>query len=133
MEVGLLGVTALRVFRVWGKDTARELIWDGSDWHSRDGTGTQDVELRQVVLVADLQRALMLQTVAQDGLRQWIWVERGMAPERWMDFRRALYGTGGGVNATRLLQPAKRKEMPHVAVSGSSNLTVEASQRPNHE
>jgi hypothetical protein len=133
IEVGLLVVTATCSFCVWRNGPpVLELSWGGNDWRGRSATGVGDFELHELVVLADFQRVLVLQAAAQQCGRRWIWIERGMAPDCWMDFRRAVYGAGRGMDDS-LLDLGKGMETEPVAVSGSSSLKIGASQQPNHE
>ena len=84
-------VSAWKLQTVWHNDTAGHLIWDGSCWRwERVEASTVSDELKLSV-VADLQRLLVVMLDEHAGNRFWLCAERSAFPERWMDFRRAVY------------------------------------------
>lgn len=84
-------VSAWKIQTVLHNDTAGHLIWNGSCWHwERTTVPIVSDELRLSV-VADLQRLLVVVLDENTGNRFWLCAERGAFPERWLDFRRAVY------------------------------------------
>jgi toxin CptA len=76
-----------------------QLVWDGSCWRwesIKDQTVSGELELS---VVADLQRIMVVMLDGGSGRRFWFCPERSAFPERWLDFRRAVYSvrkTQGG-------------------------------------
>lgn len=67
------------------------LVWDGHVWRW-ESTGYQvGVAEYEVVVAADFQHAVLLRLDNPAKARLWIWAERSASPERWLDFRRAIY------------------------------------------
>ena len=45
----------------------------------------------ELLVAADFQHVVLLRVKNQANASLWLWAERGAAPERWLDLRRALY------------------------------------------
>ena len=84
-------VSAWKLETVWLSGTAGHLIWDGRCWRWESiKAPTMSGELKLSV-VADLQRLLVVMLDEHAGSRFWLYAERDAFPERWLDFRRAVY------------------------------------------
>ncbi len=74
-----------------------QLQWDGECWHVMpDLPEAAPQPLARVVVVLDLQQALLLRMVCADSdvsghLQQWVWLYKGFAPEQWHGLRCAVY------------------------------------------
>ena len=94
-RIGLGCVTVLlsawKLQTVWRNDTAGHLIWNGSCWHWERITASIVSDELKLSVVADLQRLLVVVLDENTGNRFWLCAERGTFPERWLDFRRAVY------------------------------------------
>jgi toxin CptA len=81
--------------RQGGRNAANigQLAWDGSCWRwesIKDQTVSGELELS---VLADLQQIMVVMLDSGDGRRFWFCAERSAFPERWLDFRRAAYGS----------------------------------------
>jgi toxin CptA len=68
-----------------------QLAWDGSCWRwesIKDQTVSGELELS---VLADLQQIMVVMLDSGNGSRLWFCAERSAFPERWLDFRRAVY------------------------------------------
>jgi toxin CptA len=76
----------------WRNDVnGGQLAWDGSCWRwesIRDQTVSGELELS---VLADLQQIMVVMLDGGNGSRLWFCAERSAFPERWLDFRRAVY------------------------------------------
>lgn len=94
-------VSAWKLRTVWQNETAGRLVWDGSCWRWESVMASKASDELKLVVVADLQRLLIVMLDEKTGSRSWLCAERSAFPERWMDFRRAVYSgskmTGGQV------------------------------------
>lgn len=70
----------------WTRQTGGVLAWDGREWR-RDGAGPE----LHLKVVADFQRALLLELRAGAHATRWFWVDAAAMPERWPDLRRAVH------------------------------------------
>ena len=84
-------VSAWKLQAVWRNDTTGHLIWDGSCWHWECITALIVSDELKLFVVADLQRFLVVVLDENTGNRFWLCAERRAFPERWLDFRRAVY------------------------------------------
>ncbi len=66
-----------------------ELRWDGQHWFVK--TDASDTVSLLEGIHLDLQRLMLVRFVPAEASSQWLWLERGGAPERWLALRRALY------------------------------------------
>lgn len=96
----------------WAKMTSGQLIWDGTVWFW-EGVGYQSGRTPQTLeVVLDLQTALLLRLENQAGAALWLWAERSLMPERWLDLRRAAHAgqlpapnrDGSALSARRLTE-----------------------------
>jgi hypothetical protein len=75
----------------WRNSAVGQLVWDGQGWRW-ESQGYQAGSAEQAVSVAfDGQALLLLRIDNPDQARLWLWAERRLCPERWMDLRRAVY------------------------------------------
>jgi toxin CptA len=68
-----------------------QLVWDTSCWRwesIKDQTVSGELALSVVV---DLQQIMVVMLDGGNGSRLWFCAERSAFPERWLDFRRAVY------------------------------------------
>ena len=72
-------------------DNGGQLAWDGHCWRwesIQDQTVSGELELSVIV---DLQQTMVVMLHSRNRSRLWFCAERSAFPERWMDFRRAVY------------------------------------------
>ena len=75
----------------WKNSPIGQLTWDGQLWWW-DGPDYQtDVAEQKLAVIFDFQTLLLLRLDSPSTARLWLWVERKDAPDRWLDFRRAVY------------------------------------------
>ncbi|MGB4559896.1 MAG: hypothetical protein WBI20_14375 [Burkholderiaceae bacterium] len=68
------------------------LRWDGQAWWSEAANSSHRGSLSQHL---DFQACILICFHSSTGARQWHWIERRSAPQRWADFRRAVVATAG--------------------------------------
>lgn len=81
----------LSLYKTWRDAPYGQIDWDGAIWRwqsAKDGTVSIEQSLS---VVADFQKRLVLVIESGSGVRLWFCAERMAFPERWMDFRRAVY------------------------------------------
>ncbi len=90
--LAMLG-SAWMLYTFWHDDSTGHLVWNGSGWRLERTTASIVVDDLKLSVVADLQQLLLLTLDENSGNRFWLCAERGAFPERWLDFRRAVYST----------------------------------------
>lgn len=68
----------------WLRSPAGVLRWDGSAWQWQERAGS-------VVAALDLQSRLLLRWRGEEGVTQWLWMERESDSAHWEALRRAVY------------------------------------------
>ncbi len=72
-----------------------QLDWDGQSWVWETPGQRRIGEVRARL---DWQQGLLLEFLAQDGPGAWLWLERGRAPLRWDEMRRAVHASAARVS-----------------------------------
>lgn len=122
----LAGVVA---YRGWKNSPVGHLAWDGQCWRW-EGTGyLTGVAEQKLTVVADFQSLLLLRLENPAHAQLWLWAERRVLPERWLDLRRAVYAPHKTVRQTLEDNLRARDPMHAVAVSGH-DLPAEISPKP---
>ena len=86
--VALAGALA---WTFWKNSPVGHLNWDSQAWHW-ESKGYPSGAAEQTVLVAlDCQMMMLLQIDNPAHARLWLWAEKRMCAERWLDLRRAVY------------------------------------------
>lgn len=84
-------LAAAAVFVQWRGMHAGQLRWDGQAWWwLPDDAAQADEHAVSMALHLDLQSAVLVRMAGAPGRMQWRWLERGAAPARWNELRRAL-------------------------------------------
>jgi toxin CptA len=89
--IAVVGAAAIAVFG-WKKTRCGDLVWDGDIWHWTDCGNSDGIRIGQLVVVADLQRFMVLEVTGEQGQKLYLWPERGIRTGPWLDFRRAIHG-----------------------------------------
>jgi hypothetical protein len=85
----------------WLQTPVGGLQWDGQHWYAsqpniwQDAQADQEPALRQVHIVFDFQRLLLVRTKNQRGQNAWAWLAQGANVAHWLSMRRALVGSSG--------------------------------------
>jgi toxin CptA len=82
---GLAGVVGLK------SSPVGQLAWDGQHWHWESPAYQAGMSEYELLVAADFQHVVLLRVKNQANASLWLWAERGAAPQRWLDLRRALY------------------------------------------
>jgi toxin CptA len=99
---------AVGVVSFWRTSERGQLIWDGELWHEALATpprrgwwhidqpsaGALTPDDLEVQVVVDMQLAMLLRLTRGQQASRWVWVERSVQPERWLDLRRAVHSPG---------------------------------------
>ncbi|MES2190325.1 MAG: hypothetical protein V4454_09390 [Pseudomonadota bacterium] len=97
--------SGLAAFVGWRRTAVGQLVWDGQLWRW-EGSGHQPGMSEQYIsVVADFQRLVLIRMENQAQKSMCMWCERAAFPERWLDFRRAVFSPGrhsGNVHAGAL-------------------------------
>lgn len=104
----------------WKKTLSGQLAWDGQAWCWVSAADPAGLVVPDAVVVADLQRWLLLRLDKPSGACLWLWAERRAAPERWLALRRAVY------SPHRFSGAAQR----HDALAGASAVAVSTTMHP---
>ena len=81
-----------------------QLVWDGQHWRWESPAYQAGMAEYELLVAADFQHVVLLHAKNHANASLWLWVERGAAPERWLDLRRAIYSPHRA--ATGLMAPA---------------------------
>lgn len=84
-------VAGLAAGLAWARSPVGQLCWDGQDWRWESQGYQSGTPVRDLAVVLDLQRILLLRLENQDHATLWLWAGRSNQPERWLDLRRAVY------------------------------------------
>lgn len=80
----------------WRTSPCGTLAWSGSEWTLEPPQGmAAGVVCATLQVRLDLQRCLWVRCQPDSGRALWLWLERGSAPQRWGDLRRAVYSCVG--------------------------------------
>ena len=86
-------LAAFSALHFWWRQTSGALHWDGQSWvlePGRPGAAILALSDPPQVLV-DLQSRLWVHVRFSEGGSAWLWLDRSLQPERWVDLRRAVY------------------------------------------
>ena len=84
-------LAGLAAYMGWKNSSVGQLAWDGQFWRW-EGLGYQSgVTEQKLLVVADFQNLLLLRLENPARAYLWLWAERHVLPERWLDLRRAVY------------------------------------------
>jgi toxin CptA len=84
----LAGITA-RIS--WTNLPCGQLAWDGDVWQWEGVPYRACVAEHELSVIVDCQHRLLLRLENDARVSMWLWAEQKAMPERWLDFRRAVY------------------------------------------
>jgi toxin CptA len=87
-------------YRGWRNSPVGHIAWDGQSWRWESPGYQTGVAEQQLCVLADFQGVMLLRIENQAKAGMWLWMERKSFPERWMDFRRAVYSPARGAAAS---------------------------------
>lgn len=91
VAVTAMALAGLAAIIGWKNSPVGQLAWDGQLWRW-EGPGYQVGATEQKLsVVVDFQNLLLLRLENPAHAHLWLWAERKVLPERWLDFRRAVY------------------------------------------
>ena len=105
-------VAGMAAYRGWKNSPAGSIAWDGQSWRWESPGYQTGVAEQQLSVLADFQGVMLLRIENHAKAGMWLWVERKSFPERWMDFRRAVYSPARGVAASSGLHSSKSLNTP---------------------
>ncbi len=91
---GGVGLFAWRSLRLAPQGTLR---WDGQQWRWLGPDGGSDGVVHARL---DFQQLLLLEFQPVTGQVLWLWLDRTMAPNRWIALRRAVFSRAATVHGT---------------------------------
>jgi len=103
----------------WRRSSAGRLAWDGDAWRWESPGYQAGVAEYELSVLADLQHYLLLRLENPARIRLWLWVERRVMPERWLDLRRAVYSPRKALVSLSPQDSLPPEAVPGVAVSRS--------------
>ena len=103
-------IAGLAAFSGWRNSPIGQLVWDAQSWRWESSSYQTGVAELKLVVVVDFQHLLVIRMENQANARWWLWVERKSKPERWLDFRRAVY------SPRKAISPSIRQELKHSEV-----------------
>lgn len=91
LAVTAMTLAGLAAYAGWKNSPVGQLAWDGQFWRW-EGPGYQTGAAEQMLsVIVDCQNLMLLRLENPAHAHLWLWVERGILPERWLDFRRAVF------------------------------------------
>ncbi|HQS30479.1 hypothetical protein [Polaromonas sp.] len=87
-------VGGLPLYGTWRNALRGQIGWDGEIWHWQSAEDGVESSQQSLSVVADFQKRLIVMLESETGARSWFCAERMACPERWLDFRRAIYCPG---------------------------------------
>lgn len=116
-------------YKGWKSTPVGQLTWDGQCWRW-EGTGyLTGVTEQKLTVIVDFQSLLLLRLENPAYAHLWLWAERRVLPERWLDLRRAVYAPHRTVKQTLKNSPQAPDPIQGVAVS-SPHLPIDVSPKP---
>ncbi len=101
LSVVALAGAGLAALAGWKKTEVGQIVWDGQSWR-REGVGYQSgIAEQRISVIADFQDLLLLRMQCDTQRSACVWCERSAFPERWLDFRRALFSPGRYAGSSR--------------------------------
>ena len=85
----------------WKNSPVGQLAWDGQLWRWESPGYQTGVAEQKLVVIVDFQHLLLLRIENQAHASLWLWPERKALPERWLDFRRAVYSPDKAAGKSR--------------------------------
>lgn len=75
----------------WKNAPVGQLSWDGQAWHWESRGYPSGAAVQTVSVAFDCQTLMLLRMDNPAHARLWLWAERRVMAERWLDLRRAVY------------------------------------------
>lgn len=91
LGIGAMASSALAGIFGMKSSPVGQLVWDGERWHWESLAYPSGAAEYEVSVAADFQHIVLLHIKNHANAKLWLWAERGTFPERWLDFRRAIY------------------------------------------
>ena len=102
----------------WNNLPAGQLVWDGKAWRWESASYRAGIAEYEVSVIADFQSRLLLRLENPASASLWLWMERSVFPDRWLDLRRAVYSAGRAPAAAHL------HDLPPPAVAASEAMPL---------
>lgn len=116
-------------YKGWKSTPAGQLTWDGQCWRWEETGHLTGVTEQKLTVVFDFQTLLLFRLESPTCAHLWLWAERSVQPERWLDLRRAVYAPHRTVRQT--LENSLRAQEPIQGVARSGHdLPVDISPKP---
>lgn len=86
-------LAAFSALHFWWRQTSGALHWDGQSWVLEPGRPSAAILVLSgsPQVLVDLQSRLWVHVRFSEGGSAWLWLDRSLQPERWVDLRRAVY------------------------------------------
>jgi hypothetical protein len=119
--LALIAVAAsgLLLFTYHRRPSGGDLAWDGLNWlwTSDEAGETADSRALSIEVILDFQRLLVLKTIDNIGIECWVIAQRDGFPEKWLDFRRAIYCLRKAIPTPMSVDPTHPADTASVAAS----------------
>lgn len=102
----------------WKNAPVGQLAWDGQFWRWEGHGYYLGATEQKLTVIVDFQKYLLLRLENPAHARLWLWAEREVLPERWLDLRRAVYSSHKALRQTRQDDLQAPAQMHAVAVAG---------------
>ena len=114
-------LAGLAAYVGWKNSPVGQLAWDGQSWRW-EGLGYQaGVAEQRLSVVVDFQNLLLLRLENEAHACLWLWAERHVVPERWLDLRRAVY------SPRQAMSPVRRASQQALEPTHTASVLVKAS------
>ena len=124
LEVFAVCSVGIGIEKYWRSSPVGQLAWDGEAWRWESSSYQTGLTEQTISVVVDLQNVLLLRLENQARAKMWLWAERKKMPERWLDFRRAVYSPNKSTNRAHLHDLAYAKQEEAVAISVNDKLPI---------
>lgn len=84
----------------WLRCPSGQLSWDGQFWRWQSLNYAGGVAALELSVALDLRSVLWLRLENSDGAALWLWAEKSVLPNRWLDLRRAVYSAAATTTST---------------------------------
>lgn len=92
---GLAVMTSgLAAFIGWKNTSVGQLVWDGQSWRWEGSDYQAGISDQHISVIADFQHLILIRLEDEAQKSMCMWCERASFPERWLDFRRAVFSPG---------------------------------------
>lgn len=91
LAVLFIALAGLAARSSWNHLPSGQLVWDSEVWRWESPSYQAGSAEQTLWVIADFQHRLLVRLENQAGASLWLWLEKKVMPDRWMDLRRAVH------------------------------------------